>query len=75
MPTAVYRQRLQRALHQEAARQTPFEQRESYRWVEALTELEQQGEPNTRVIHVFDREGDLTEVFDAVRQLKPTFRR
>jgi len=55
-----------------AARQTPFEQKESYRWVEALTELEQQVEPNTRVIHVFDREGDISEVFDAVRQLKHT---
>ena len=55
-----------------AARQIPFEQRESYRWVEALTELEQQVESNTRVIHVFDREGDITEVFDAVRQLKHT---
>ena len=55
-----------------AARQRPFEQKESYRWVEALTELEQQVEPNTRVIHVFDREGDITEVFDAVRQLRHT---
>jgi Transposase DDE domain len=55
-----------------AARQRPFEQKESYRWVEALTELEQQVESNTRVIHVFDREGDITEVFDAVRQLKHT---
>jgi hypothetical protein len=55
-----------------AARQRPFEQKESYRWVEALTELEQQVESSTRVIHVFDREGDITEVFDAVRQLKHT---
>jgi Transposase DDE domain len=55
-----------------AARQRPFEQKESYRWVEALTELEQQVESNTRVVHVFDREGDITEVFDAVRQLKHT---
>jgi hypothetical protein len=55
-----------------AARQRPFEQKESYRWVEALTELEQQVESNTLVVHVFDREGDITEVFDAVRQLKHT---
>jgi hypothetical protein len=54
------------------ARQTPFDQKESYRWVEALTELEQQVENSTRVIHVFDREGDITEVFDTVRQLKHT---
>jgi hypothetical protein len=25
---------------------------------------------STRVIHIFDREGDITEVFDKVRQLK-----
>lgn len=62
------RQKIERT----AARQRPFEQKESYRWVEALTELEQQVESNTRVIHVFDREGDITEVFDAVRQLKHT---
>jgi len=55
-----------------AARQTPFEQKESYRWVEALAELEQKVENSTRVIHVFDREGDITEVFDTVRQLKHT---
>ena len=55
-----------------AARQRPFEQKESYRWVEALTELDQQVESNTRVVHVFDREGDITEVFDAVRQLRHT---
>jgi len=27
---------------------------------------------NTRVIHIFDREGDIAEVFDQVRQLKHT---
>ena len=55
-----------------AARQTPFDQKESYRWVEALNELEQKVENSTRVIHVFDREGDITEVFNTVRQLKHT---
>jgi hypothetical protein len=61
-----------RKIARKAARQTPFDQKESYRWVEALTELEQKVENSTRVIHVFDREGDITEVFDAVRQLKHT---
>ncbi|MDM9383439.1 hypothetical protein QUB80_22380 [Chlorogloeopsis sp. ULAP01] len=28
--------------------------------------------PHTRVIHVFDREGDITEVFDKTRQLQHT---
>ena len=52
--------------------QRPFDQKESYRWVEALNELEQKVENSTRVIHVFDREGDITEVFDTVRHLKHT---
>jgi hypothetical protein len=63
-----------------AARQQPFEEKESYRWVEAIAkrcleqveELEHKVESSTRVIHVFDREGDITEVFDTVRQLKHT---
>jgi hypothetical protein len=42
-----------------AARQRPFTEKESYKWVEALCAVEQQVEANTRVIHVFDREGDL----------------
>ena len=55
-----------------AARQRLFEQKESYRWVEALTEVEKKVMPSTRVIHVFDREGDITEVFDCVRRLQHT---
>ena len=46
-----------------AARQRPFEEKESYRWVEAMTEVEHEVSNSTRVIHVFDREGDITEVF------------
>lgn len=61
-----------RKIARKAARQTPFDQKESYRWVEALTELEQKVESSTRVVHVFDREGDITEVFDMVRQLQHT---
>ena len=55
-----------------AARQRPFEEKESYRWVEAMTEVEHEVSNSTRVIHVFDREGDITEVFDSSRQLKHT---
>jgi len=56
-----------------AARNRPFEQKESYRWVEALTTVEQLVSKHTRrVIHVFDREGDITEVFDKIRQLQHT---
>lgn len=55
-----------------AARQRPFEEKESYRWVEALHTVDEQVSASTRVIHVFDREGDIAEVFDQVRQLKHT---
>lgn len=54
------------------ARKRPFAQRESYRWVEALTTVNEQVGDSCRVIHVFDREGDITEVLDQVRQLKQT---
>jgi hypothetical protein len=54
------------------ARQRPFQEKESYRWVEALTEVEHQVSSSTHIIHIFDREGDITEVFDQVRQLQHT---
>ena len=55
-----------------SARKRPFEEKESYRWVEALTTVENLVSKSTRVIHIFDREGDITEVFDKVRQLQHT---
>ena len=55
-----------------SARKRPFEEKESYRWVEALTTVENEVSKSTRVIHTFDREGDITEVFDKVRQLQHT---
>lgn len=55
-----------------AASKRPFEEKESYRWVEAMLETEKKVEASSRLIHVFDREGDITEVFDQVRQLKHT---
>jgi hypothetical protein len=54
------------------ARKRPFEDKESYRWVEALTIVESLVSNHTRVVHTFDREGDITEVFDKVRQLQHT---
>jgi hypothetical protein len=60
------------ALARKAARQRLFKDKESYRWVEAMTEVEHQVSSSTHVIHIFDREGDITEVFDQVRQLKHT---
>ena len=49
-----------------------FEAKESYRWVEAMTTVAKQVSPSTLVIHVFDREGDISEVFDKVNQLTHT---
>jgi hypothetical protein len=60
------------AAARKASRTRPFEQKESYRWVEAITTIENLVSKHTRVIHVFDREGDITEVFDKVRQLRHT---
>ena len=48
----------------QAKRARPFEEKESYRWVEAIETLETEIEISTRVIHIFDREGDIAEVFD-----------
>jgi hypothetical protein len=58
------------ALARKAARKRAFEQKESYRWVEALKTVDKQVGASTRVIHVFDREGDIAEVFEQVRQLE-----
>jgi hypothetical protein len=60
------------ALARKEARNRPFEQKESYRWVEALTTVEKLVNQHTRVVHAFDREGDITEVFDKLRQLEHT---
>ena len=60
------------AQNRKRARQRPFTEKESYKWVEALCAVDKQVEANTRVIHIFDREGDIAEVFDQVRQLKHT---
>lgn len=81
------------AAARKAARVKPFEEKESYRWVEAIKAVEKQfqavekhfretkerfeeksaliGE-QTRSIHIFDREGDIAEVFDQIRQMQRT---
>jgi len=69
--TPVQKKKRQAAGRKEA-RKRPFEEKESYRWVEALTTVENLVSQHTRVIHVFDREGDITEVFDKVRQVQHT---
>lgn len=67
--TSTQKKKRQAAARKEA-RNRPFEQKESYKWVEALTTVENLVSQHTRVIHVFDREGDITEVFDQLRQLQ-----
>ena len=42
-----------------SARKRPFAEKESYRWVEALTTVNKQVGGSCRTIHVFDREGDI----------------
>ncbi len=53
-----------------------FSEKESYRWVEAFSEVQKLWDENPvtqetppKVIHVFDREGDIAEVFDKVSQI------
>ncbi len=60
------------ALARKAAGKRAFEAKESYRWVEALQTANKQVDATTRVVHVFDREGDISEVFEQARQLKQT---
>ena len=65
-------QKQRRAEIRKAKRGRPIEEKESYRWVEAMTTLERQVPESTRIIHVFDREGDIAEVFDQVNALSHT---
>jgi hypothetical protein len=58
--TPTQKKKRQAAARKEA-RNRPFEQKESYRWVEALTTVENLVSKSTRVIHAFDREGDITK--------------
>ena len=57
----------QRKQRQTAAKQAqqrrPLVEKESYRWVEAMSTVAAQMPSATHVIHVFDREGDIAEVF------------
>jgi hypothetical protein len=61
-----------RAKARKDKRAQPFIEKESYRWVEAMTTLDKQIDPSTRVLHVFDREGDISEVFEQLTMLTHT---
>ncbi|GAX45631.1 hypothetical protein NIES4075_70060 [Tolypothrix sp. NIES-4075] len=72
------KQRLKK--EQKIKRNKAFKEKESYRWVEAFSKIEKlfKGLETTvngllsRIIHVFDREGDIAEVFSRVRKTKNT---
>ncbi|MCC5633103.1 IS4 family transposase [Nostoc sphaeroides CHAB 2801] len=66
------KKKIRLAAARKEARKRPFEEKESYRWVEALTTVESLVSKHTRAVHIFDREGDITEVFEQVRQLQHT---
>lgn len=61
-----------------AKRNKEFKSKESYRWVEAFSKIEKQfstleipvGGLSSKIIHVFDREGDIAEVFAQISQTK-----
>lgn len=86
------------ALQKKQNREKPYEDKESYKWVEAIesvetqinllnksdektsiekasinfTESEEIRQGHPRSIHIFDREGDIAEVFNRVRQMPQT---
>lgn len=71
------KQRLQQA--RQLKKKRPIEEKESYRWVEALQEVDelfknchQAGVSIPKVIHVFDREGDMAEVFETASEMENT---
>ena len=59
-------------------RKRPFEEKESYRWVEAFREVQnifnqlEESHLKPKIIQVFDREGDISEVFEQVSQIQNT---
>ena len=66
--------------HQKKKKKTrTIQEKESYRWVEALSEVQELFSSDTevqdsqpRIVHVFDREGDIAEVFEKVSQTTNT---
>ena len=56
---------------------TPIEEKESYRWLDSYLkacEIAREA-PDTKIIHITDREGDIIEVFDAsVKELEKGLR-
>ena len=79
----VAQKKVRQVQERKVQRERPFEEKESYRWVEAIKEVKERYEkpenncpklpfihPEARIVHVFDREGDIAEVFAEVQPLK-----
>lgn len=51
-------------------RNTPIEEKESYRWIEGYKECVRVSKliPDTRIVNVMDREGDMYELFEEVQR-------
>lgn len=68
----------QKKKKQAEERKRPIESKESYKWIEALKEVEKLLEAakseskRPKIIHVFDREGDIAEVFEEVSKTPNT---
>ncbi len=68
----------QKKKKQAEGRKRPIEQKESYKWLEALQSVQkllEKSEPKSispKVIQVFDREGDIAEVFEQVSKTSNT---
>ncbi|MGK7877986.1 MAG: hypothetical protein AB4426_33160 [Xenococcaceae cyanobacterium] len=68
----------QKKKKQAEARKRPIEKKESYKWIEAVKEVEKLLEvtesesKRAKIIHVFDREGDIAEVFEEVSKTSNT---
>ena len=74
------KRRNRKSKERKTKRSRSFEEKESYSWVESMVQIEQDLEREVeadsgvlpRVIHVFDREGDISEVFEQLQQLHNT---
>ena len=68
----------QKKKQQAEARKRPIEEKESYKWIEALKEVEEllkisaPESKRPKIIHVFDREGDIAEVFAQISKTSNT---
>lgn len=62
----------ERQRSEKKARERKFEEKESYKWVEGMREVEKKVEKTERVIHIFDREGDVTEVLEKCSEMENT---